>query len=59
LLITPVGGYMSQGFFGVTMFPVGHATALQGVESLLLLLILAQLIMLVLNSYLSWQQSHQ
>lgn len=58
-LLTPVGGYMSQGFFGVTMFPVGHATALQGIESLLLLLILALLIMLVLNSYLSWQQSRQ
>lgn len=56
-LLTPAGGYMSQGFFGVTMFHATHATAFQGVESFVLLLILSMLIMLALSSYLLWQQT--
>lgn len=58
-LLTPAGGYMSQGFFGLTLFHADHATAFQGVESLLLLLSLSLLIMLVLSSYLSWRQTQQ
>lgn len=58
-LLTPAGGYMSQGFFGLTLFHAAHATAFQGVESLLLLLSLSLLIMLVLSRYLCWRQTQQ
>lgn len=58
-LLTPAGGYMSEGFFGLTLFHADHATAFQGVESLLLLLSLTLLIMLALSSYLSWRQTQQ
>lgn len=58
-LLTPAGGYMSRGFFGMTLFPVAHATAAQGVESLLLLLVITWLVMLTLNAYLRWQQDRQ
>ena len=58
-LLEPGGGYMSQGFFGVTMFNVTSATAFQGVESLLLLLTLALLVMFALSNYLRWQQARQ
>lgn len=56
-LLTPSGGYISQGFFGLTIFPVGYATAFQGLESLLLLLALSALAMLALSSYLRWRQA--
>ncbi|GHO88331.1 ABC transporter permease [Dictyobacter formicarum] len=58
-ILTPAGGYMSRGFFGVTVFPVERANAVQGLASMLLLLGLAVLIMLALNGYQQWQQRHQ
>lgn len=58
-LLTPAGGYISQGFFGLTLFHADHATAFQGIESLVLLLALSLLIMLALNSYLHWQRARQ
>ncbi|GCE18481.1 ABC transporter permease [Dictyobacter kobayashii] len=58
-LLTPAGGYMSRGFFGVTVFPVDQANALQGIESMLLLLGLAALIMLALHGYQKWQLHRQ
>jgi hypothetical protein len=58
-ILTPIGGYMTAGFFGGDGFPVAHATALQGVESTVLLLGIASLVMLTLWGYLKWDQARQ
>lgn len=58
-ILTPVGGYMSSGFFGYTLFPVAHASIFTGWLSLLLLLVLAILVMLAVSSYQRWQQQKQ
>lgn len=58
-ILTPIGGYMAAGFFGGDSFPVTHATALQGVESTLLLLGIASLVMSTLWCYLRWEQYRQ
>jgi len=59
-ILTPIGGYMSLGFFGARFFfPIDHATVLQAVESTLLLLGIAALVMFVLPRFLEWQQSRQ
>ena len=51
-LLTPIGEYQSQGFFNVNLFQFTNATALQGVESIVLLLGLAAFAMFVLWGYL-------
>jgi hypothetical protein len=64
-ILTPVGGYMCTGFFnpqgqeGVCSPGIQGATALQGAESILLLLALAILVIVALTSYLKWQQARQ
>jgi ABC-2 type transport system permease protein len=58
-ILTPVGTYISSGFFGDSLFPVQNATVLQGIESMLLLLGIAVFVMVVLWSFLKWQQSRQ
>ncbi len=60
-ILTPIGGYMSAGFFGVRTGQVYdvQVTALQGVESILLLLGITLLVMLVLWQLLKWQQARQ
>ena len=59
-ILTPIGGYMSLGFFGAHFFfPVDHATVLQAVESTLLLLGIAALVIYILPRLLEWQQSRQ
>ena len=64
-ILTPVGGYMCTGFFnpqgqeGVCSPGIQGATALQGVESIFILLALAILVIVVLIAYLKWQQAHQ
>ncbi|GER87637.1 hypothetical protein KDW_17990 [Dictyobacter vulcani] len=58
-ILTPAGGYMSRGFFGVTVFPVDRANAFQGLASMVLLLVLSVLLILALNSYQRWQQARQ
>jgi ABC-type transport system involved in multi-copper enzyme maturation permease subunit len=58
-ILTPVGGYMSEGFFGYTLFPVAHANFFSGCLSLLLLLTLTVLVILALGSYQKWQQQKQ
>lgn len=64
-ILTPVGGYMCTGFFnqagreGVCNPGIQGATAVQGVESILLLLALAVLAMLALTALLTWQRSRQ
>ena len=57
-LLTPVGGYMCTGLFnpggreGICSPGIQGATAIQGVESILLLLGIAVLVLLVLSLYL-------
>ncbi len=64
-ILTPVGEYMCTGFFnqagreGVCNPGIQGATAVQGVESILLLLALAILAMLALTALLKWQRSWQ
>jgi ABC-2 type transport system permease protein len=64
-ILTPVGGYMCTGFFnqqgqeGVCSPGIQGATASQGVESMLLLLVLAILVIFALTGYLKWQQARQ
>lgn len=64
-ILTPVGGYMCTGFFnpqgleGVCSPGIQGANALQGVESIILLLGIAVLAIVGLIGYLKWQQAHQ
>jgi hypothetical protein len=64
-ILTPVGGYMCTGFFnqqgqeGVCSPGIQGATASQGVESMLLLLVLAILVIFALTGYLKWQQARR
>jgi ABC-2 type transport system permease protein len=64
-ILTPVGGYMCTGFFnpagreGVCSPGIEGATAVQGVESILLLLGIAALVMFVLWGYMKCQQARQ
>ena len=64
-ILTPVGGYMCTGFFnpqgqeGVCSPGIQGATALLGVESILLLLGTAVLAIISLIGYLKWHQAHQ
>jgi len=60
-ILTPAGGYMAAGFFGVPAFQIFdfRVTALQGAESLLLLLSISVLVMVVLWRLLKWQQARQ
>jgi len=58
-ILTPIGGYMASGFFGEDTFLVTHATILQGVESVLLLLGLAAFALVAVWRYLLWQEARQ
>lgn len=57
-ILTPLGGYMLAGFFGEDSgLIVHHATVMQGVESLLLLLAVAACVLILLWRYLLWKQA--
>lgn len=64
-ILTPVGGYMCTGFFnphgreGVCSPGIQGATAIQGIESILLLLGLALLAVVAVSAYLKWQKVRQ
>jgi ABC-2 type transport system permease protein len=58
-ILTPLGDNMLAGFYGESGLLIKHATALQGVESILLLLGLAAFALFVLWRYLLWQQARQ
>lgn len=64
-ILTPIGGYMCTGFFnqagkeGVCNPGIQGATAVQGVESIFLLLALAILAMLALTALFVWQRRRQ
>ncbi len=57
-VLSPVGHYMTDGFFGVQTSEV-TATPLQAVESVLALVGLAIFVQCVLWAYLKWQQARQ
>ncbi len=60
-ILTPVGSYMSLGFFGVNAGQVYgiQATPVLAIESIALLLAIAILVMFVLCQLLKWQQVRQ
>lgn len=58
-ILTPVGGYMASGFFGDNQQLIQHATMLQGIESILLLLGISVLVLFVLVRLIKWQQARQ
>ena len=58
-ILTPLGDNMLAGFYGESGLLIKHATALQGVESILLLLGLAAFALFLLWRYLLWQQARQ
>lgn len=59
-LLTPMGGNMSLGFFGVRYFFAGqHITALQSIASILLLVGIALCVIVVLSRFLTWRQARQ
>ncbi len=58
-LLLPLGGNAALGFFGVQSSNVAHATVLQGVASIALLLGIAALVIIALHYILRWQQARQ
>jgi ABC-2 type transport system permease protein len=59
-ILTPIGGFISAGFFGASSMPWTNGTSLsQGIASLLLLLGIAALVMVILHTYMKWQQARQ
>ena len=58
-LLLPLGGNAAMGFFGVQSSSVDHATVLQGVASIALLLGIAALVIGTLLYTLRWQQARQ
>lgn len=58
-ILTPIGANMAVGFYGIGDFTAFHATALQGVESILVLVGIAILVMITLWWYLKYRQVRQ
>ncbi len=59
-ILTPIGGFISAGFFGASAMPWTNGASLsQGIASLLLLLGIAALVMVILHTFLKWQQARQ
>lgn len=57
-ILTPIGGYMASGIFGAPYIQP-EATAVQGIESIALLLPITTLVMATLWGLLKWQQARQ
>jgi ABC-2 type transport system permease protein len=57
-ILTPMGGFMAKGFYGIEAGDF-TATPMQGVESIVLLIGLAIVVMFVLWNLLRWQQARQ
>ncbi len=56
-LLLPLGGNAAKGFFGVQSSNIDHATMLQGIASIALLLGIAMLVLITLLSVIRWQQA--
>ncbi|WP_047864010.1 ABC transporter permease [Rubrobacter aplysinae] len=57
--LTPAGGYMSSGFFGVPGIYISQAEPWEGVVSIALLLGLAAMALLTAHYYLHWRKSRR
>ncbi|HZS75528.1 MAG TPA: ABC transporter permease subunit [Ktedonobacteraceae bacterium] len=59
-IMTPIGTYISTGILGYAQTPwVLHATLLEGIASLLFLLLTPLAVLFILQHYLCWQQARQ
>jgi ABC-2 type transport system permease protein len=58
-ILTPIGSYMAQGFYGIEDGMSFSATSLQAVESILLLIGIAALVMMTLWWFLKYRQARQ
>lgn len=58
-LLLPLGGNAAMGFFGVQSSAIDHATVMQGVASIALLLGIAALVLMTLLYILKWEQARQ
>lgn len=58
-VLTPVGWYMANGFFGLQGGNVENAAAWEAVASICLLLVLASFALFCAHRYISWQQDRQ
>ncbi len=58
-LLLPLGGNAAMGFFGVQSSNIDHATVMQGVASIVLLLGIATIVMVALLYLLKWQLARQ
>jgi ABC-2 type transport system permease protein len=59
-ILTPIGGYISAGFFGATNLNwTKDAPLIESIASLLLLLIIPLLVMIVFHRCLKWEQSRK
>lgn len=59
-ILTPIGGYICAGIFGVDPFNwTSHTTAVEGAASLLVLLAIPLLVMLLFYYLLRWEQARK
>src|SRR5215472_8246261 len=58
-VLTPIGSYMAAGFYGIGEFTNVSATPMQGVESILVLVGIAVLVMIALWWFLKYRQARQ
>lgn len=58
-ILTPIGGFISAGFYHTGIFDVRGITNIQAIESVIALLGTAVLVLIALWGYLKWEQSHQ
>jgi ABC-2 type transport system permease protein len=58
-ILTPIGGYMTSGFYHNDAFPVVNATPVEAIASIVLLLGIAASVLWLLWKYMLWQQARQ
>jgi ABC-2 type transport system permease protein len=57
-ILTPIGSFIGAGLFNASFFPWAQGvTPLQGVESLVVLLVVPMLVLIVLDRFLKWEQA--
>lgn len=58
-ILTPIGGFISSGFYHAGFFEGYHATNIQAIESVVALLSISALVMVALWGYLKWERARQ
>lgn len=58
-ILTPIGGFISDGFYRAGIFDGYHATPMQAIESVVALLSITVLVMIALWGYLRWEQGRE